>query len=70
MTDRVKGFTVTFEKDMRIDDVQEIITDLNMIKGVAHIEPSITTPFDHISHERLKSDMRNKLFEFMEENLT
>ncbi len=65
MTDRVKGFTVTLEKDIRIDDVEEIQNAIAMIKGVIQVEPSISTSEDHMSRERAKYEMRNKIFEVL-----
>jgi len=69
MTDRVKGFTVTLEKDVRIDDVEVILIAFKMIKGVAQVEPSISTSDDHMNRERLKWELRDKFYEFMKENL-
>jgi hypothetical protein len=70
MTDRVKGFTVTLEHDIRIDDVEVILNAVRMIKGVANVEPSISTHDDHMNRERLKWELRDKFYEFMKENLT
>jgi len=70
MTSRVKGFTVTLEEDIRIDDVQAILNAVRMIKGVVHVEPSITTSNDHIIQQRLKYELSDKLLGFIKENLT
>ena len=70
MTDRVKGFTVTLEKDIRIDDVQIVLNALKMIKYVAHVEPSITTSEDHFTEQRLRFELREKFYDFMKDNLT
>lgn len=69
MTDRIKGFTVTLEKDFRDDDVEVIKQAIQMIKGVAHVEPSIVTNEDHFNRERIKSELRDKFWKFYEENL-
>jgi len=61
MTDRVKGFTVTLEEDIRIDDFETILNAVKMIKGVASVEPSIVTPDDHINRERMKMEVYQKL---------
>lgn len=63
MTDRVKGFTVTLEKDIRIDDVQCIIDAISMIKGVIHVEPSVTTHEDHMARMRVKIEMKKKIID-------
>lgn len=66
MTDRVKGFTVTLDKDYRIDDVEAILNAVRMIHGVAHVEPSITTSEDHMNRQMIRSDMRKKLFKALD----
>ncbi len=63
MTDRVKGFTVTLEKDIRIDDVQCIIDAISMIKGVLDVEPSISTMQDHMIKTQLKIEMKRKIID-------
>jgi hypothetical protein len=70
MTDRVKGFTVTLEYDVRIDDVEVILNAVRMIKGVANVELSISTHDDHMNRERLKWELKDKFYEFMKANLT
>jgi len=67
MTDRVKGFTVTLEKDIRIDDVEVILNAVKMIRGVAHVEPSIKTSDDHFARERVKMEMREKIWRIIDE---
>lgn len=69
MTDRVKGFTVTLDRDIRTDDVEVIAQAISMIKGVIHVEPSITTMEDHINRERIKSEFRDKFYNFAKELL-
>ena len=66
MTDRVKGFTVTLEKDTRIDDVEFILNAIKMIKGVLHVKPSITKSDDHFARQRLKMEMRDKMCEIID----
>lgn len=69
MTDRIKGFTVTLEKDIRVDDVEMIIQSIQMIRGIANVEPSISTPDDHMNRERIKYELRDKFYEFIKEEL-
>jgi hypothetical protein len=63
MTDRVKGFTVTLERDIRVDDVEIITNAISMIKGVASVEPSISNIDDQMARDRVKSEVREKLME-------
>lgn len=65
MTDRVKGFTVILEEDIRIDDVQVILDAVKMIRGVGHVEPSILTSNDLYARERVKMEMREKILQII-----
>lgn len=69
MTDRIKGFTVTLEKDIREDDVEVITQAISMIKGVANVEPSISTIEDQFARQRVKSELREKFWKFYQEEL-
>ena len=41
MTDRVKGFNVTLESDVRIDDIETIMNAIKMIKGIIKLDTNI-----------------------------
>ena len=69
MTDLVKGFTITLEKDIRIDDIEDIKKALLMIKGVIDVEPSILTHNDHMIRERVKLETKNKFIKFLQSEL-
>jgi len=70
MTDRVKGFVVTLEKDIRIDDVEVILSAIKMIRGIANVETSVSDYDDHMNRERIKYELRDKFIDFMKKNLT
>ena len=63
MTDRIKGFTVTLDRDIRIDDVEQILNAVRMISGVASVKTVVTNIDDHMARERVKSEIREKLLE-------
>jgi len=69
MTDRIKGFTITLERDIRVDDVEFIQQAISMIRGVAHVEPSVSTHEDHMNRERIKFELRDKFYKFLKEEL-
>jgi hypothetical protein len=69
MTDRIKGFTITLQKDIRDDDMNQILTTLKMIKYVVDVEPVIFTGEDRMAEQRLKAELRGKVYEFLKENL-
>ena len=70
MGHKVKGFTVTLEQDYSEEDVEIILNAVRMIRGVAHVEPSLTTCQDHMAKVRLKFEMKDKFYKFMKEYLT
>ena len=63
MTDRIKGFTVVLEKDIREDDFESITTAILMIKGIGRIVPYKSNADDAIIRERLKSEFREKIYD-------
>lgn len=69
MTDRIKGFTITLEKDVRVDDVQPLIQAISMLKGIAHVEPSLSTCEDHMNREMIAHEFKMKLYNFLKEEL-
>ena len=67
MTARVKGFTVTLERDIREDDFQRIKEAVEMIVGVEHVEPSIVTSADFVVRQRLKHDITRNILKVIDE---
>lgn len=65
MSDRVKGFYVSLEKDIRDDDFQTIMNAVLMVKGVLSVEPSITSADDWMNRERVKFELRKKIFDIL-----
>lgn len=69
MTDRVKGFTVTLEKEIRTDDFEWILNAVKMIKGVQEVEPVINDGSEYITLMKRDREIREKLYKFITENL-
>ena len=67
MTARVKGFTVTLQRDIREDDFQRIQEAVEMIKGVINVEPTLHTSEDHIVRMRLKHDITRNILKVIDE---
>ncbi len=63
MSERLKGVTVVFEDDIRDEDAQAIINAIQMVKGVLHVEPSLSTHDDFMARVRVKSEMAEKIFD-------
>ena len=69
MTNRIKGFTITLEKDIREDDIQPILDAIQMIKGVASVTSKVSDSVDHMARERVKSELRDKFYNFIQKEL-
>lgn len=69
MTDRINGLTITLDKDIRDDDIQSLITAILMMRGVIHVEPNIVSSLDHFARARMKDEIRDKMYDFIKENL-
>lgn len=61
MTDRLKGCTVVFDRDIRVDDVEALLNAIRMVKGVLRVEPSISTPDDWMAATRARTELLSKL---------
>ena len=68
MTNRVSGFVVTLEKDMREDDAQEIVRAILLLKGVVNIDAIGSAPLEqHTIQRRLQAKMMNAVATAFEE---
>ena len=67
MTDRIKGFTVVLDRDMRDDDVEAVADAIRMIKRVATVTPHIVTHEDYMVRERLRHDLKMKMYKLVDE---
>jgi hypothetical protein len=67
MTDRLKGFIVTLEEDIREDDAADIITAIGMIRGVLSCKPLVRDYGDLMAHERVRRELGQKLLDVLKE---
>lgn len=67
MTDSLNGVTVVFERDIREDDAEAILTAIRMIKGVASVEPHVSTVGDHFARTQAAHEFKMKLYAFIDE---
>lgn len=65
MTDRLNGFIVVLEQDIREDDAEAILTALMQVRGVLTVTPNVAGPDEAIAEERIRSEMRDKVFQFL-----
>lgn len=62
MTDRLSGYVVTLDRDIRDDDAEVITNAIKMIKGVLSVKPIVANIDTHIGYERAKQEIGQKLF--------
>ncbi len=65
MTDRVRGVLVTFENDIRVDDLEPVVAAIKMLKGVLSVKPVPANIDGHISEERVRFDLGQKLWKII-----
>jgi hypothetical protein len=63
MTDRLKGVVVTFDRDIREDDAQEIINAIKMIRGVLAVDQSVADYDDHMNRARIEREYKQKVWD-------
>lgn len=63
MTDRIAGYIVTLEKDIREDDAEKITIALKMVKGVIDVQPLVSDPTLAMAVSRSRNDLMNKIFD-------
>jgi hypothetical protein len=61
MTDRVNGFFVTLDENIREDNAQSTIEAIKHIKGVLTVKANISDISEHVVSERLRHDLYMKI---------
>lgn len=64
---KVKGFTVTLDRDIKEEDFQRVQEAVEMITGVLHVHPSLATGQDHITKMRLKNDITRNILKLIDD---
>ncbi len=62
MTDRLAGFVVTLDRDLRDDDAAATIAALRQIRGVINVEPIKSGLDVHIAESRARTDLTQKIY--------
>ena len=65
MTDRVRGFYVTLDRDIREDDAGAIRTALQMTKHVIDVSPDVADPAQHVAEMRVRAELSSKLIDVL-----
>jgi len=61
VTDRVNGFTVVLEQDMREDDVAQIMAAVLQLRGVLTITSQVVTSDTLVAYARARRELGEKL---------
>lgn len=69
MTDRIKGFVVVLDQDIREDDVQPLLDAIRQLRHVVTVAPMVATADDYVARSRRTQELRAKLFEFIRTEL-
>jgi len=67
MTDRIKGFTVILDRDVREDDFEIYMDALRLMKGVQQVIPHVSGVEDTIADERATHKIKIKLYDFIKD---
>lgn len=69
MSDKANGFIVTLEEDFRLDDLELLMQTIRFMRGISNVEANIVDPNDWINQQRIKSELRSKMIDFIKTNL-
>ncbi len=65
MTDRLKGFIVHLDHDMREDDAEHVLAAIRMIKCVATVKPITVGYEDDMNRDRARWELQKQLREVL-----
>lgn len=67
MTNRLNGCVVVFDNDVRVDDAEEILNAIRMVKGVLSVstDMNVVKLKDYNARERVRWELREKLWEVL-----
>lgn len=68
MTDRIKGYVVVLEENIREDDAEEITKAIGLIKGVLTVTPVKSGVEDIFIQERVRRDLLHKVFDLIKQS--
>jgi hypothetical protein len=68
MTDRVHSLQVVLDKDVRIDDVQALVSAIQQLRSVAAVTNLTADPSTHMAEVRARQLWRQKLIKLINED--
>lgn len=67
MTTSFKGAWVAFEKEIREDDAEALISAIKHLRNVIAVEPSVDGSDDWINRERIRYELRKKIWDALDD---
>lgn len=65
VTDRIKGFVVVLEKDMREEDAERIMQAVRQLRGVCKVEAQAEAAGDYFVRMQVMAELRDKLWDVL-----
>jgi len=65
MTNRIKGIYVALDQDYRVDDAEEILAAIKMVKGVLDVTGDVSDSDDWSNRTRIRHELGNALWEVL-----
>ena len=67
MSDKIKGFTVTFDSDVSQEYADIVANSVRIITHVQDVELSVSDSNDHMNRMRVTKEVREKLYKLINE---
>lgn len=68
MSDRISGFVVTLKDNVRLEEADELIRLIRLLKGVLDVHPNVAEWDSSLDEQRGKTKFKTKLMEFIRED--
>ena len=65
MTDRIHSLTVTLERDIREDDLDQITNAIKMIKGVLSVAEHVADSASYMAEMRARAELGKKVMDII-----
>lgn len=67
MSDKIKGFTVTFDRDVSQEYADIVMNSVRIISHVQDVTLSVRSADDHMNRMRVTREIKKKLYELIDE---
>jgi hypothetical protein len=68
MTDRIKGFWVALDHDIREDDIQYLKNAILQFRSVLAVECKISSFDDYVAYHRIKDEIFKEIIDIFKRN--